>query len=102
MDTRSFSEEKIYKFIEEHHNENIYFCCDNNSYKIKLKEKYNNIIVTNSDIGHTSLLNTTSKQVLDAITEYYILTNSKAIYAGSKSGFSVTASKFNNILLINI
>jgi hypothetical protein len=99
-DKRVYSEEKIHKFIEEHSTENIFFCCDNNTYKVKLKEKYNNIIITNCDIGHTSLPNTTPKQVLDGITEFYILTNSKQIFAASESGFSRIASKFNNIPLL--
>jgi hypothetical protein len=93
--TRDFSEENIYKFIE--NNENIFFCCDNNSYKLKIKEKYPNIIITNCKIGHTSLNNTTNEQILDAITEFYILTNSQMIYGASYSGFSIVASKFNNI-----
>lgn len=99
-DTRSFSEEKLYRYIEEHHTENIFFCCDNNQYKLKLKETYNNIIVTNCDIGHSSLSNTSTKQIIDAITEFYILTHSKTIYGASHSGFSLIASKFNNIPFI--
>ena len=99
-DVRHFSEEKLYQYIEENHTENIFFCCDNNEYKLKLKEKYNNIIITTCDIGHSSLSNTTNKQIIDAITEFYILTNSKKIYGASPSGFSLIASKFNNIPLI--
>jgi hypothetical protein len=99
-DARSYSEEKIHNFIEENNNENIFFCCDNNKYKLKLKEKYDNIIITNCDIGHTSMFNVTKTQVLDAVSEFYILTNSKMIFAGSISGFSLLASKFNNIPLI--
>ena len=100
-DTRQFSDENIYNIIEENHNKNIFFCCDNNNYKLKLKEKYNNIIITNCDIGHTSLSNTTSKQILDGISEFYILTNSTMIFGASISGFSIIAAKFNNIPLIN-
>jgi hypothetical protein len=100
-DSRKFSEEKIFKFIEENYSKNIFFCCDNNSYKLKIKKKYNNIIITNCDIGHTSLFNSTKKQVLDGVTEFYILTNSKIIVAGSSSGFSEVASKFNNVPLID-
>lgn len=106
-DARIFSEEKIYKFIEENSDKNIFFCCDNNEYKLKIKEKYNNIIITNCDIGHTSFSNTTTKQILDGITEFYILTKSEMIYTVSNnnqsdySGFSLIASKFNNIPLIN-
>jgi hypothetical protein len=100
-DKRIFSEDNIFKFIEENYNKTIFFCCDNKNYKLKIKEKYNNIIITNCDIGHTSLTNTKNKQVLDAITELYILTNSEMIFSGSQSGFSIVASKFNNISLIN-
>lgn len=100
-DARDFSEEIIFKFIEENNNKNIFFCCDNKNYKLKLKERYNNIIITNCDIGHSSLFNTSEKQILDGITEFFILTNSEIIYAGSPSGFSRAASKFNNIPLIN-
>jgi len=99
-DTRHYVEEKIFKFIEENYTKNIFFCCDNNAYKLKIKEKYNNIIITNCDIGHTSLSNTTKKQVLHGISELYILTNSEMIFAASRSGFSIIASKFNNIPLI--
>jgi len=101
-DKRSFSEEQIHKFIENNCHENIFFFCDNNSYKLSLKNKYNNIITANCDIGHTSLKNTTLKQILDTVSEFYILTNSKVIYAASTSGFSLVASKFNNIPLINL
>jgi hypothetical protein len=101
-DTRDFSEEKIFKFIEENYNKNIFFCCDNKHYKLKIKEKYTNIIITNCDIGHTSLTNTSEKHVLDGITEFFILTNSKTIFSGSSSGFSMAASKFNDISLIKI
>jgi hypothetical protein len=48
-------------------------------------------------IGHTSFSNTTKKQVLDAVTEFYILTKSDMIYGITNSGFSLMASKFNNI-----
>ena len=96
-DERHFSEEKMYKFIEDSSNKHIFFCCDNNAYKLKIKERYNNIITINSDIGHTALYNTTPKQVLDAITEFYILANSKMIYSASFTGFSFVASKINNI-----
>ena len=97
-DLRKFSEDKLYKFIDMNSNKNIFFCCDNNAYKMKLKQKYKNIITTsNCSIGHTSLFNTTEKQVLDAVTEFYILTNSEMIFGASGSGFSLMASKFNNI-----
>jgi len=96
-DTRFFSEEKIYKTIEENMNEYIFFCCDNNLFRQKIKEKYNNIFITTGEIGHTSYSTTSKKQNLDTITEFYLLTNSKKIFGASESGFSIIASKFNNI-----
>jgi hypothetical protein len=47
-DSRKFSEDKMYKFIEINFNKNILFCCDNSVYKMKLKQKYNNIITTSN------------------------------------------------------
>ena len=67
-----------------------------------MKNKYNNIIIPDSCIGHTSLTNTTDKQILDAVSEFYLLSNSKEIYKASHSGFSTIASKFNKIPLITI
>jgi hypothetical protein len=99
FDTRKYYEDKIFKFIEENHDKNIIFFCDNQAYKLKIKEKYDNIIITNCEIGHTSLINTTEKQVLDSITEFYLMTNSDKIIMASNSGFPITASKFKNILL---
>ena len=99
-DTRDFSLEKIYKIIEDNEDKNIIFFCDNNKERLKMKNKYKNIIITDSQIGHTSLVNTTNKQTLDTITDFYILMNSQLIYAASLSGFSIMASKFNNVKLI--
>ena len=99
-DTRFFSEEKIYKFIEDNSDKNIILFSDNNNYKLKIKNKYNNIFISNSQIGHTSLSNTTNRQILDTITEFYILSNSQLIYGASCSSFSITASKFNNVKYI--
>jgi len=99
-DTRHFSVENMYQFIENHMSEPLLLCCDNHEYKVKLQEKYPFIMITNCMIGHTALCNTTPKQVLDAITEFYLLTNAKAIFAASESGFSIVASKFNNIPLL--
>ena len=62
-----------------------------------IKKKYKKVIITGAEIGHTSLSNTTNKQVLDAVTEFYILSNSILIYAASYSGFSNMSSKFNNV-----
>jgi hypothetical protein len=96
-DSRNYNEERLFKFIENNSDKNIIFFCDNNSYKLKIKNLYNNIIITSCDIGHTSLLNTTESQVLNSITEFYLMTKSEKIYGASESGFSITASKFHNI-----
>ena len=96
-DTRCFNEENINKKIEKYKNDAIFFCCDNNSFRNKIKERYNNIIITTGEIGHTSFTNTSKKQVLDTITELYLLTKSQKIYSASQSGFSIIASLFNHI-----
>ena len=101
-DARNFSEENIYNFIEENSDRTIVFFCDNNNYKRRVKEKYDRIIITNCDIAHTGLRNTTDKQILDAITELFLMTNSEEIYIASDSGFSIIASKFKNIPLIKL
>jgi hypothetical protein len=101
-DEREYSENDLFNCIEANGEKNIVFFCDNNSYKKKIKEKYNKVIICDSAIGHTDLLNTTDKQILDTITEFYLLTNSEKIYYASESGFSVIAAKFKNIPLIKI
>ena len=40
-DERIFSEDNIFKFIEKNYNKTIFFCCDNNLFRQKIKEKYN-------------------------------------------------------------
>jgi len=99
-DIRTYNEERLFQCIEENLDKNIIFFCDNNNYKLKIKNKYNNIIVTNCNIGHTSLGNTTDKQILDAVTEFYLITNSEKVFSASFSGFSIIASKFRNIPLV--
>lgn len=101
-DVRNYNENNIFNFIENNSNKNIYFFCDNYSYKLKIKEKYSNIIITYYDIGHTSLSNTTEQQVLNTLKEFYLLTNSEHIYIASNSGFSKVASKFKNIPITEI
>jgi hypothetical protein len=101
-DSRSFNEEKLYKCIENNKDKKIAFFCDNKVYKLKLKEKYPRLIITDYEIGHTALRNTTEQQTLDAVREYYLLTESEHIYAASRSGFSLTAAKFNGTPLTNL
>jgi hypothetical protein len=101
-DSRKFIEENIFKIIENNIDKNIFFCCDNNSYKLKLKKKYDNITITNCKIGHSALEDTSKEQILNSVSEFYILTKSNLIYRASQSGYSLIASKFNNIHLIDI
>ena len=99
-DERKYNENNLFNCIETNKDKNIIFFCDNNSYKLKIKNIYNNVIICKSDIGHTDLFNTTDKQILDTLTELYLLTNSEKIYYASVSGFSFVAAKFKNILII--
>jgi hypothetical protein len=101
-DTRMYNESKLFHFINDNCNKNIIFFCDNQTYKLKIKNKFNNVVILNCDIGHTSLSNTTDKQTLDAVTEFYLMTNSEQICSASNSGFSTMASKFKNIPIISI
>jgi len=101
-DKRNYNEENLFNCIEENNDTNILFFCDNNNYKIKIKNKYNSIFITTCDIGHTAYSNTTDKQILDAVTEFYLITNSKKIFSASESGFSIVASKFKNVPSIKL
>jgi hypothetical protein len=100
-DTRAYDQAKLFNFIEQS-TEPIFFCCDQNTYKLKVKEKFTKIHISNCCIGHTSLSNTSEKQILDAVTECYLLTNSTKIISASYSGFSVVASRFNNTPFVNL
>jgi hypothetical protein len=97
FDIRQYNESNIFKKIEQHNDKTTLFFCDNNDVKFSIKEKHDNIVVTNSEVAHTGHFNTTDKQVLDTITEFYLLTNSEKIIMASYSGFSMVASKFKNI-----
>jgi len=101
-DIRIFDEEKLCQFIEDNYITPIFFFCDNKTYKQNLKKRYPAIQITDFDIGHTSLVNTTREQYLNAVTEFFILSQSQNIYAASKSGFSIMASKFSNAPLIDL
>ena len=101
-DTRSYNEQVLFNFIEENNKSTILFFCDNGSYKQTIKNKYENIIITSCSICHTGLENSTYNQVLDTITEFYLLVNSEKIYSASYSGFSLAASRFKNIPYIQL
>jgi len=101
-DERTYNENLIFDYIEKNSDKNIVFFCDNHNYKLKIKNKYNHIFITDCEIGHTSLLNTTDKQTLDTLTEFYIIVHSNKIVSASYSGFSIIASKFRNIPFIKL
>jgi hypothetical protein len=101
-DIRDFCEDRLLNFIENHREKLILFCCDNKRYKTQIHQKYPWIYITDYDIGHTGLENTTDTQTLNAITEFYMLSNSQEIYSASYSGFSIMAANFRNIPLRSI
>ena len=94
-DSRPFSVEKLHVTMENLRDSRVVFFCDNQEFKSNLKETYKHIATTHASIGHTSLVNTTDQQILDAVTEFYILSKAKEIYAASDSGFSIMAAKFD-------
>ena len=96
-DVRNFDETKLYTFIEQNSDKNIMFFCDNKEFKIKLKQKYNFIHITDFDIGHVSFANTSDLLCKNCITEFYMLSQSETIYILTCSGFSLTAANFKNI-----
>ena len=100
-DKREYDETKLYEYIETNKDEKIVFFCDNKTYKQKIKDKYT-IFITSSSIGHTSIEYTTDDQILDAISEFYLIAQSKKIISASKSGFSIMASKYKNIPVIQL
>jgi hypothetical protein len=101
-DERQYNEYSIFNFIESNYNKNIVFFCDNRNYKLKIKDKYDKIIITDCEIGHTSLVNTSDIQILNTISEFYLMTQAQHIFIASHSGFSIMAAKFKNIPLNTI
>jgi hypothetical protein len=102
IDSRKYDEKKLFEFIELNKDKNIIFFCDNNSYKQKIKEKYNYVLITDYNIGHTGMSYVSEIQVRDTITEFYLMTKSDCIYMASNSGFPIMASKFRNINFVSI
>lgn len=97
-DTREYNHDTIDKFIKNNINDNIIFFCDNHKFKIDIVNKYKGrVFIINCNIGHTGLKNTTKEQILDTVTEFYIMSNSQKIISASYSGFPIIASKFNNV-----
>jgi hypothetical protein len=92
-DERKYDEAKMFAFMQER---NIFFFCDNKSYKQKIKNKFN-VQMTDFDIGHT-----TDAQILDCLAEFYLLSKSTHIYKASYSGYSIMASKMYNCPISDI
>ena len=96
LDERVFDEAALFHLIETNENKTIYLFCDNNAYKQKIKNIYNFVNIINYNIGHTSLHNTTAEQVLNSVTDFYLLSMSEHIYSMTCSGFPRMASKYKN------
>lgn len=96
-DKRNYNLKDLHKFIEDNKDKNIIFLCDNHEFKLKIKEQFPFIVILDSEIGHTSFTNTSDKQVLDTLTEFYIMSNSSRIVSSSASGFPILASYFKKI-----
>ena len=92
-DERSYDEAKLFSFLEK---QNVFFFCDNKSYKQRVKRMFDHTKITDFDIAHSSFLNTTDSQMIDGLAEFYLLSKSKHIYKASYSGFSIMASKMYN------
>ena len=100
-DTRNYDQMTIDNYINNNKDKNILLFSDNKAYKLTMKNKFNNIFITDINIGHTSLTNTNNLQTLNTISELYLLSNSKEILC-NQSGFAIVASKFYNKPLIFI
>lgn len=102
-DTRQYNQKAMFEIIDQLLSDpnqdpnQVLFFCDNRKYKMAVQKKYKGLVISTAEIGHTSFLNTTVEQVLNTITEFYVLTQSKKIVAISYSGFPVAAAKYNNI-----
>lgn len=95
-DDRRHNEPALFEFIKQYKDKKIVFFCDNNSYKLKIKALFPHVYMTNYEIGHTSLGNTTEIETLNTVTEFYLLTNSSHIYRAAYSGFPVAAAGFKS------
>jgi len=106
-DTRKYDQQSMFSTIEQLLSDpnqvpsqvphQVLFFCDNRKYKMAVQNKFPKLVISTAEIGHTSFLNTTNEQVLNTITEFYVLTQSEKIIAISYSGFPVAAAKYNNI-----
>lgn len=98
-DQRFFDERTLFDFIRNIKDKRIFFFCDNNKYKTAIKKEFYDVDlnIIFYEIGHTSLNGTTDEQIINTLTDFYIMAHSKELYYFSYSGFPVIAAKYNNI-----
>lgn len=101
-DVRQYNEEALVRYIRENSEKRHLFFCDSRKYKNKIRETFSSIRIIDHDIGHTSYVNTSNKQMKNTIVDFYLLCKSEKIIAASKSGFSEVASYFYNTPLKRI
>jgi len=101
-DSRVFDKHTLINYIEANKSHTLVFFCDNPVYKQKMKQTYPPLILTKGQVAHSSLTNTTYDQIVDAVTEFYIMTESTQIVAVSESGYSAMAAKFKGIPLVRL
>jgi len=102
-DVRSFSERVIYNHLVSKLRETrVVFVCDNETFKNKVRGWFPSALVPNTVIGHTSLENTSERQILDAVTEFYLVANGREVHMASESGFPRVAAAFRRIPVITI
>lgn len=98
-DERKYDERKLFSFLEK---QNVFFFCDNKSYKQRVKRMFDYTKITDFDIAHSSFINTTDSQLIDGLAEFYLLSKSKHIHKASYSGFSIMASKMYGCPISNL
>ena len=101
-DVRQYNEEALVRYIRENSEKRHLFFCDSRKYKNKIRENFSSIRIIDHDIGHTSYVNTSNKQMKNTIVDFYLICKSDLIVAASKSGFSEIASYFYNSPIIRI
>jgi len=94
-DRRTFDEEKIFDCLKNLNN--VVFFCDNFKYKMKIKNMFPHVYVTDWPIGHTSLSNTSEESFVYALSEFSIICQSSNVIGASKSGFAKAAALFKPV-----
>lgn len=99
----SFNKDRLDRFLRKVNNSRkVFLCTDDLALKRKLKSEYEDLLVTDFKPVHTGDIHADERGVLNTITDLLILANSEEIFIADDdrvSGFSVCASKFENISL---